>query len=191
MERGYLIAALALIATFTGLSRGIQSVEQWSLVHVRYGGALARNACHANPARAHAMALLQRHLRPENAEEAQLLAEMNIPRIDIVSAEVQAAAVQQDVAAARCAQAKALREAARARGEVLRMQRQLADVPQTISIEPLAVNFELPPDVQRQIERSSVIAAKLAQRQVRMQIARHHRCVVPPPDVQAPDIEAQ
>jgi len=185
MERGYLIAALALIATFTGLSRGIQSLEHWSLVHVRHVRALAKAECHANPA-ARAAARLQTHIRPHYAEEAQLLAEMNMPPVDIASTVTEQA--QQNVAAAHSAQAKALREAERARSEVLRMQQQLAEVPQAMRIEPLSLRFELPADVQRQIERSSAIAAKRAEREVRLQIARHQRCAEPP---SPPDFQAQ
>jgi len=176
MERGYLVAALAVIATFTALSRGMQSLEHWSLIHVRHAAALARNECHADGARTKVRVLT--HLRAHTADEAELLAKLHVPRADISA--VTEEAVQRNMAAARCAQARAMREAERARSEMLRMQQQLADVPQPIQIEPLSLSIELPADVQRQIQRSSAIAAKYAAREVRLQMARHPRCLVPP-----------
>jgi hypothetical protein len=41
MERRYLVAALVIIATFTGFSRGFQSLQHISFLHAEHLGAMA------------------------------------------------------------------------------------------------------------------------------------------------------
>jgi len=42
MERRYLVAALVIIATFTGFSRGFQSLQHISFLHAEHLGAMAK-----------------------------------------------------------------------------------------------------------------------------------------------------
>jgi len=42
MERRYLVAALVIIATFTGFSRGFQSLQHISFLHAEHLGAWRR-----------------------------------------------------------------------------------------------------------------------------------------------------
>jgi len=169
MERSYLIAALAIIATFSGFTRGVRSLEQWTLLHFRQTGTLARSECHASAA-ARAIARIKTRLRPQDAEQAQLLAQMSVP-----AAEAQAAIAQQMAAqSAESARARAMQEAERARRNVLRMQRDMAEVSQQIRIEPLSLQVDLPPDVERQIQQSTALAARMAAIQTRLHIVVDH-----------------
>ena len=69
------------------------------------------------------MGKVRSHLRPGYPEEAQLLAEMNLP-IAMAQAKVAEEVARQNMAAARCARETALREAQRARREAERAQRE-------------------------------------------------------------------
>ncbi len=166
MERGYLIAALAIIATFTGFSRGFRCVEQCALLHVRHIGALAKAECHSHSAE-QAVAKLKTHLRPYYPQKAQLLAELNSPAVDVQSAMAEALAAQH-AGAARCARARAMQEVQRARRDMLRMRQ---DVVEQVRIEPLSLQVDLPADIERQIQQSTEIATRIAARQVKLQFA--------------------
>jgi len=168
MERGYVVAALAMVLTFTGLSRGFHSVEQWSVLHVRHIGAFAKAECPATAAR-RAIAKVQTRLRPHYAEEAQLLAEMNVPMPDI-SAKVAEDMAAREVVVSRCARQRAIQEAARARQDALRMQRDMQRSAQDVRIEPLSLNIQLPPDLEQQIERSTALATRIAADQVKVHV---------------------
>ena len=78
MERRYLVAALAIIATFAGFSHGFRCLQHLSLLHAEHLDAMAKVKADAGSA-ARAMAKIRTHLRPGYPEEAQLLAEMNVP----------------------------------------------------------------------------------------------------------------
>ena len=164
MERGYLIAALAIITTFTGFSRGFRCVEQCALLHIRHSGALAKAECRAHSA-AQAVARLKTHLRPRYAEQAQLLAELNSPAAEAQSAMAEELATQ-NAGAARCARARAMQEVDRARPDMLRMQQDMGQM----RIEPLSLQITLPPDFERQVQQSAEIATRIAAHQVRLQI---------------------
>ncbi len=168
MERGYLIAVLAILVTFTGLSHGFRSLEQWSLLHLRHIDSQAKAECHRNDA-ARAIAKLKTHLRPRYAQEAQLLAEMNVPMADAQSTIAEQMA-RQDADVGRCARARAMQEAERARRDVLRMQRDMGRASERVRIDPLSLQIDLPPDFEKRIEQSSAMAAKMAVRQVKLQI---------------------
>jgi hypothetical protein len=71
------------------------------------------------------MGKVRTHLRPGYPEEAQLLAEMNLP-IAMAQAKVAEEVARQNMAAARCARATAKREAERARREATRMRERMA-----------------------------------------------------------------
>ena len=124
MERRYLVAALAIIATFAVFSRGFRTLEHVSLSYGQHVGAAAKAKCNADASAASRfMGKVRSHLRPGYPEEAQLLAEMNLP-IAMAQAKVAEEVARQNMAAARCARETALREAQRARREVERAQRE-------------------------------------------------------------------
>ena len=120
MERRYLVAALAIIATFAVFSHGFRTLEHVSLLYGHHAAA----KCNAEAsATSRFMGKMRSHLRPGYPEEAQLLAEMNLP-IAMAQAKVAEEVARQNMAAARCARETALREAQRARREVERAQRE-------------------------------------------------------------------
>jgi hypothetical protein len=166
MERGYLVAVLAIIVTFTGLSRGIRSLEQGVLAHFQHLGALARDECSANSAaRAIAKLKVKTRLVPHTPEEAQLLAEMNVP--SGISEEM---AAQQDAAAGtRCARARAMQEMQRAQRDMLRMQRDMR-TSREVRLEPLSIQVHLPPDFEQRIQERTEEAARRATEHVRVKI---------------------
>lgn len=164
MERGYLIAALAIIATFTGFSRGFQSIEQWSWLHLRHIGAIGKAECHA---RSQAMAMLKTHLRPDYAEQAELLAEMNVPVAE-AQAGIAEEVASQNTAAARCARATATREVERARRDMLRMQRDMAPPSISEPMTPLALQVPLPPNFEKDLRQNTKVVVRLAARQLQI-----------------------
>ena len=120
MERRYLVAALAIIATFAVFSHGFRTLEHVSLLYGHHAAA----KCNAEAsATSRFMGKMRSHLRPGYPEEAQLLAEMNLP-IAMAQAKVAEEVARQNMAAAHCARETALREAQRARREVERAQRE-------------------------------------------------------------------
>jgi hypothetical protein len=159
MERGYLVALLSILAVFTGLSHGLRSFEQWSAKHLKHTETMATSQCHASTA-AKAVAKLKTHLRPHYAEEAQLLAELNLP------ARVQSEIVIPSIGSASCARARAMQETERARRDMLRAQRDMMQM----RIEPLSLQVNLPPDFERQIQQRTEAAMRLAEQQIKMQI---------------------
>lgn len=164
MERGYLIAALAIIATFTGFSRGFQSIEQWSLLHLRHIGAMSKAECHA---RSQAMATLKTHLRPHYAEKAELLAELKVPVMEAQSSIAEQMA-RQNTVAARCARATAMQEVERARRDMLRMQRDMAPASIGQPMMPLSLQVPLPPNFEKDIRQNTKVAVRLAARQLQI-----------------------
>jgi hypothetical protein len=175
MERGYLIAVLAILATFTGLSRGFHAAEQWSLIHVRHVGALAKSECHSNAA-TRAIAKVQTRLRPHYAEEAQLLAEMNVPvpPMPAVSPNVpDEELASQQVAISSCARARALQQAERARHDMLRMQHDIERMSRQMRVEPIAVHVRFPADFEQRIQQRTQVAARIAADQIKLQLRTH------------------
>ncbi len=120
MERRYLVAALTIIATFAVFSHAFRTLEHVSLLYGHHAGA----KCNADASAASRfIGKVRTHLRPGYPEEAQLLAEMNLP-IAMAQAKVAEEVARQNIAAAQCARATALREAQRARREAQRAQRE-------------------------------------------------------------------
>src|ERR1039458_2601090 len=120
MERRYLVAALAIIATFAVLSHGFRTLEQVSLLYGHHAAA----KCNAEASAASRfMGKVRSHLRPGYPEEAQMLAEMNLP-IAMAQAKVAEEVARQNMAGARCAREPALREARPARRDAERLQRE-------------------------------------------------------------------
>jgi hypothetical protein len=162
MERGYLIAVLAIIATFTGFSRGFHSFEQWSVLHFRQMGAMARSECHANSA-AQRVAKLKMQLPAHYAEEAQLLAELNLPAR--VQGAIASGIADPDVNRSHCLRVRAMQDSEQARRDMLRLQRDIAHV----RIQPLSLQVNLPVDIERQVQQE--MTARLAENQVKLRIA--------------------
>src|SRR5271165_1577359 len=159
MERGYLVALLSILTVFTGLSHGLRSLEQWSAKHLGHTKTMAAAPCHPSSA-AKAVAKLKTHFHPHYAEEAQLLAELNLPE------RLQSEIVNPQVEGASCARARAMQEAERVRREMLRAQRDMMEM----RIEPLALQVNLKPDFERQIQQSTETAMRLAQQHIKVQI---------------------
>jgi len=165
MERGYLIATLALTLTFAGLSRGFRSAEQFAFLHFQHFGSTSKSRCPASAA-AELAAKMKARLHPRNAEEAQVIAE-SIPIASIQSS-IEEQIARQQQAIRRCAREKAFREAEKANRE---MQWRMEQA-QRVYVQPLHVEAYLPPDFGQRIqERTARMAERLAQRSVQLQMA--------------------
>jgi hypothetical protein len=187
MERRYLVAALAIVAAFTLTSRGFHALEHLSLVRVTREGAVAQSRCPSSSA-ARAMAKLRTHLRPRYPEEAQLLAEMNVPIAETTIAEQMS---RQDQSIARCARAQAMQEAERARRDAMRLQQQMMTEASHMSLPPIAIST-LPPDMEARIQaQTAAVSAKMAANAVKLQIAANkiRQSSVKFQDIEVPVVE--
>jgi hypothetical protein len=168
MERRYLVAALAIIATFAVTSRGFRSLQCASFQHPHHASAWARAFSHPSPA-ARAMAKVRTHLRPGYPEEAQLLAEMNVPMAEAKAFHEMAS---QNAAISKCARAEAMREAERARRDAAHMRADMAHARADISIDPIALQLSLPADIDQRVSaRTSALAIRIAEKNAKLQIA--------------------
>lgn len=150
MERRYLVAALAIIATFAVFSHGFRTLEHVSLMYGHHVGMDLKAKCNADASAASRfMGKVGSHLRPGYPEEAQLLAEMNLP-IAMAQAKVAQEVARQNIAAAQCAGATALREAERARRQATRMRDKMAHT--NASAMPIAWGANAAADVDQQDE---------------------------------------
>ena len=177
MERRYLVASLAIIATFATFSSGFRSLQQLSQQRGQHCPTLSRWA-----------AELKTRLHPAYPEEAQLLAEMNLP-IAAAQARVAQQAMQQSEAAAQCARETARREAERARRDAVRMHEEIAREAR-MSVTPVVVDLSGLDNLDSRIQiktanlarriavqnaRVQIAAAKLQAVSMQMQNARQHR----------------
>ena len=159
MERKYLIAVLAIIATFATVSSGFKSLQQLSQQRGQRPSTLSRWA-----------AELKTYIYPADAEESQLLAKMNPPPAP-AQARVAEQAVQQSLAATQCARETARREAERARQDAERMQEQIARETR-ITAAPVSIDFRGLDGLDQRIQiRTAAIARRMVAQNVRMQIA--------------------
>ena len=116
------------------------------------------------------MGKVRTHLRPGYPEEAQLLAEMNLP-IAMAQAKV-AEVARQNMAAAQCARATALREAERARREATRMRDKMAHTHGDASAMPIAWGVNAAADVDQRVRaKTAALAERVAAQSVRLQMA--------------------
>lgn len=176
MERRYLVAALAMIVAFAATSHGFRALQQISVAHVRHSGAMA-HSMHEPSCAARALAKIRTHLRPRYPEEAQLLAEMNVPLTGLDTMAGQMAQqmtermaeqmtqqiARQNTAIAQCAREQAMRDADRARRNAMRMQQS------TASIGPMALEMNLPSDRDQRI--NAALGARMRASNVKLQIA--------------------
>jgi hypothetical protein len=164
MERRYLVAALAMIATFAGVSRGFQSLRQLSLrgqdgqtIIVPLPSIVGR-----------VLAKLNGGVHQTDPEEAQLLAEMNLP-IAALQAKAAEQAAKQSQTAAELARTAAMQEAERAHHEALRMREEMARHKNMTTVVSIQVPdyAELNHRIQLQ---TTAMAQRLAAQSAKMQI---------------------
>jgi hypothetical protein len=163
MERRYLVAALAIIATFAGLSRGFHALQQMSLNQSENYQAVAAARCWANSA-SQTVAKVRAHFRHGYPpEQAQLVAEMNMPGMESTIAEQMS---RQEAAISRCARDRALQQAERARRDVMRAQHDYAQAYAFSTPDPAAFAAAIPANLEQHIERT------LAKDQMQLEIAQ-------------------
>ena len=176
MERRYLVAALAIIVTFAGFSRGFQSLQRFSQERHQQGQNMSRPQCGSVPAIVTRLfAKIRSEFQPGNPEEEQLLAELNVPAA-AMQAKAAELAAKQAQAAAEVASANALREVERARRNAVKMQQQMThnkswqEMPVVVDLHGLdgldqRIQIKTAQMVERMTERNmrmQVNAAKLA-----------------------------
>ncbi len=170
MERRYLVAALAIVATFAVFSHGLRTLERVSLTYGQRGEANLHAKCNAaDSAMSRFADKVRTHLRPSYPEEAQMLAEMNLPIVR-AQAKVAEQMARQNVAAAQCARATALREAERAQREATRMREKMTRA--NASAMPIAWEASIAADVNQRVQaKTAALAERLAAQSVRLQMA--------------------
>jgi predicted membrane-bound mannosyltransferase len=170
MERRYLVATLAMVVTFAVFSQGFRTLERVSLLYGKNAASDLRAKCNSDASRL--MGKIRTRLHPGNAEEAQLLAEMNLP---IAMAQVQAAEqiARRNEAAAECARATALREAQRARREAersLRQAQKMRDKVARSNSSAMPIAWEAA-DIDRRVRaQTAAIAQRVAAQTVSLQM---------------------
>ncbi len=167
MERRYLVATLAIIATFAVFSRGFQSLQQLSLRHGQHGQPVSGSQCDMMPSIvSHWIAKFKSQLHPSYPEDAELLAEMNLP-IAAAQAKVAEQAIKQSQAAAETA----MRDAERARRDAVRMQERMTRSVETIAVTPVTIDMSGLDNLDVRMQaRAAALAQRVAIRNVRMQI---------------------
>ena len=165
MERIYLVAALAIIVTFAGFSRGFQSLQRISQQH---GQAMSGPQCSALPSIvSRVLAKLKSELHQTDPEEAQLLAELNLP-VAAMQAKAAEQAAKQSQAAAESARQTAMREAERARRDAVKMREEMARA----AVPPVAIDLHGLDGLDQRIQvKTAAIAQRIAARSMRMQMA--------------------
>jgi N-methylhydantoinase A/oxoprolinase/acetone carboxylase beta subunit len=169
MERRYLVAALAIIATFAVFSRGFHALQEMSFDHSdKNFRTMAAAKCWASSAALN-IAKVRAHFHHDYPpEQAQMVAEMNLPGMESTIAEQMS---RQDAAISRCAREKALQQAERARRDVMRVQEDYmrAYAPRVPSTPPTPMAFSMPSDLQQRLEAKTM--ARVAESQVQLQMA--------------------
>jgi len=171
MERRYLVAALAMVATFAGFSRGFESVQQLSLKHSQRGQVTSGPQCNSLPSIVSRwVARVKSELDPSSPEEAQMLAEMNVPIAEIQAQAAEQAAKQAQLAA-EIARQTAIREAERARRDAAKMHEQMAGADRSIMVAPVTIDLRGLDNLDQRIQiRTAAIAERVAARNMRRQV---------------------
>lgn len=170
MERRYLVAALAIVATFAVFSRGFHALQRLSYENSEDYRQVAAARHWANSA-AQTVAHVRSHFRHGySPEEAQLVAEMNLPAMESSIAEQMS---RQDQAISRCARERALRQAEHARQQAMRMEHEYARAyPHVYAFatpDPAAFSISLPDDFQQRIaERVAESQTQIAAAQAKL-----------------------
>src|SRR5271167_820200 len=137
MERRYLVATLAIVATFAVFSRGFQSLQQLSLKRSQHGQGIAGQQCNGIPSIvSHWIAKVRAELHPAYPEEEQLMAEMNLPM-----AAAQAKVAEQNAKQSQAAAEIAMREAERARRDATRVKEQIARTEKSMTVSPVMIDM--------------------------------------------------
>jgi hypothetical protein len=169
MERRYLVAALAIIATFAVFSRGFHELQEMSFEHSDKNlKTMAAAKCWASSA-ALTVAKVRAHFHHDYPpEQAQMVAEMNLPGMESTIAEQMS---RQDAAISRCAREKALQQAERARRDAMRVQEDYmrAYAPHMPSSPVMPMAFSMPADLQQRLEAKTM--ARVAESRVQLQMA--------------------
>jgi hypothetical protein len=165
MERRYLVAALAMILAFAATSHGFRALQQMSWVHVRHSGAMA-HSMHAPSCAARALAKINTHLRPRYPEEAQLLAEMNVPLANM-QATIEQRMAQQNSAIAQGYRERAMQDAEHAYRDAMRMQQGMTRAAGRANLGPMAMEVNLPADLDQRI--NAALASSMAANNVKLQ----------------------
>jgi len=170
MERRYLVAALAMIVTFAGLSHGFRSLQQFSQQRRQQGQSMSGPQCSALPSIvSRVLAKVKAGLHQSDPEEAQVLAEMNLP-MAALQAKAAEEAAKQSQAAAEAARETAMREAERAHHEALRMREEIVRQNHMATMVSIQV-----PDyaaLNRRIQvQTAAMAQRVAAQSARIQIA--------------------
>ncbi len=185
MERRYLVAALAIIATFAVFSRGFHALQRMSVEPSENYKTMAAARCWANSA-AQTVARVRSHFQHGYPpEQAQLVAEMNMPGMESTIAEQMA---RQDTAISRCARERALQQAERARHEAIRMQKDYMRAYAHPAAQAAALAIALPADLDQRVQ------ARIAASQVKMELAQEklENLQIPSmPAIPAIDIDTQ
>jgi hypothetical protein len=166
MERRYLVAALAIIATFAVFSRGFHALEAISFDHSQKNlKTMAAAKCWASSAALSIAKVRARLHRDYPPEQAQLVAEMNLPGMESTIAEQMS---RQEAAISRCAREKALQQAERARRDAMRAQEDYVRA-YAVPATPAPMAYAFSSDLQQRIEAKTM--ARLAESQVKWQMA--------------------
>jgi len=169
MESRYLVAALTIIATFTGFSRGFQSLQRISQQH---GQVMSGPQCSGEPSIvSRVLSRLKNSLHQTDPEEAQMLAELNLP-LAAMQAKVAEQAAKQSQAAAEIARETAMRDAERARRDAMRMHEEMARQ-KNIVVPAIAIDLRGLNGLDQRIQiKTAALAQRMAARSMRMQMAQ-------------------
>ncbi len=172
MDRRYLIATLAIVATFAVVSHELRDGRVTVLASQM--GLLTGGCGSSSSAPERIVSDMTARLRPAPAEEAAMLAEMNLP---MIRAQAQAAALasSQAVAEAKCARETAIREAEQARSEARRARedaRRMA-VPVPVSdMRPIVFQLDELPQIDQRIRiQTEVLQRRINEQTVKLQLA--------------------
>ncbi len=170
MERRYLVAALAVIVTFAGLSHGFRSLQRFSQQRRQQGQTMSGPQCSALPSIVSCvLAKVKAGLHQSDPEEAQVLAEMNLP-MAALQAKAAEEAAKQSQAAAEAARATAVREAERAHHEALRMREEMVRQNHMATMVSIQVPDYAALNHRIQVQ-TAAIAQRMAAQSARIQIA--------------------
>jgi len=176
MERRYLVAALAIVATFAVTSHGFRVLQRVCFAHghghwsMAGADAMAKAKCESQAA-SRAVAKLRTHLRPGYAEEAQLLAEMNLP-IANMSEKIAERMAKQQASVAKCDRARAKQEAERARRDAQRLTERITRAVVESGATPISLDTTMPSNLDRRIQaKMAAMTARLAANGVKLEIA--------------------